>query len=56
VLYLVRASKERFECISTLNLFGDLAGSKHDVRSHPALIEGRLYVRNLLAVYCSLLK
>jgi hypothetical protein len=56
VLYLVRSSKERFDSVSTLDLFLDLPDSDRDVWAHPALVGGRLYVRNLLGVYCFLLK
>ena len=55
-LYLLRASKEGFDCVSSLELFQDVADTERDVWSHPALVSGRLYIRNLLAVYCFLLE
>jgi outer membrane protein assembly factor BamB len=55
-LYLLRPNRERFDCLSTLDLFDDVADTDRDVWSHPALIGNRLYIRNLLAVYCFLLE
>jgi outer membrane protein assembly factor BamB len=55
-LHLVRADKKRFECISTLQLFADLPDADRETWSHPALVGNRLYVRNLLGVYCFLLQ
>jgi outer membrane protein assembly factor BamB len=41
---------------SALDLFDDLPDGERDVWSHPALVGNRLYVRNLLGVYCFLLE
>jgi len=53
--FLMKASKSEFDCKATLDLFDDVPLEDRDVWSHPALIENRLYVRNLLGVYCFLL-
>jgi outer membrane protein assembly factor BamB len=54
-LYLLRADKRRFDFVAKLDLFDDVPREDRDVWSHPALVENRLYVRNMLAVYCFLL-
>jgi len=54
-VFLVKASKIGFDCRATLDLFDDVPLEDRDVWSHPALIGNRLYVRNLLGVYCFLL-
>ena len=55
-LCLLDATKRRFTCLATLDLFNDVAEADRDVWSHPALIGNRLYIRNALAVYCFLLR
>jgi len=55
-LYLIRADRKGFDCISTLELFADVADTEREVWSHPALIGNRLYIRNLLGVYCFLIE
>jgi len=55
-LYLLRPSKEGFDCVSTLELFDDVPDTERDVWSHPALVGNRLYIRNLLGVYCFLIE
>jgi len=55
VACLFRATETRLETISRLPLFDDLPDTERDVWSHPAIVGGRLYVRNLLGVYCFLL-
>ncbi|NQT39627.1 MAG: hypothetical protein HQ581_19170, partial [Planctomycetes bacterium] len=42
--------------VSRLDLFQDVPATQRDVWSHPALVGNRLYVRNLLGVYCFLLE
>lgn len=54
-LLLIKADKDRFQCLGTLRLFDDLADTDREVWSHPALVGNRLYVRNLLGIYCFLL-
>jgi len=54
-LYLLKADRRKFDCVATLNLFDDVPLEDRDVWSHPALVGNRLYVRNMLAVYCFLL-
>lgn len=55
-LCLLRASGDSIEIRSRVDLFPDVAPSERDVWSHPALIGNRLYVRNMVAVYCFLLE
>jgi len=38
-----------------ISLFDDVHETERDVWSHPALVRNRLYVRNLLGVYCFVL-
>ena len=54
-LYLLAADRATFAPVASLELFDDVADTDRDVWSHPALVGNRLYVRNLLAVYCFLL-
>jgi outer membrane protein assembly factor BamB len=54
-LLLVRADRNRYDCLSSLTLFDDVPDTQRDVWSHPALVGNRLFVRNLLGVYCFLL-
>ena len=56
ILCLVKATKKGLECASRLDLFGDVPDTDRDVWSHPALVGNRLYVRNLLGVYCFLIE
>lgn len=51
-LLLLEASRERFDPVARLDLFPDVPDTERDVWSHPALVGDRLYVRNLLGVYC----
>ena len=52
-LLLVRADRKKYELISRLQVF---TGEKTEVWSHPALVDGRLYLRSESAVVCLLLK
>ncbi|MBM4038545.1 MAG: hypothetical protein FJ290_08530 [Planctomycetes bacterium] len=54
-LHLLAASRRGLRRLGSLDLFGDVAATERDVWSHPALVGNRLYVRNLLGVYCFLL-
>ena len=54
-LRLLKANRRGLECLSTLELFEDVAADDRDVWSHPALVGNRLYIRNSLAIYCFLL-
>ena len=55
-VYLIRADKNAYNCVGRLSLFEDVADTDREVWSHPALVGNRLYIRNLLAVYCFLLR
>ncbi len=55
-LFLVRADRQRYDCVGRFSLFDDVPDIDRDVWSHPALVGNRLYIRNLLAVYCFLLR
>ena len=55
-LCLLKAGKAGFECAASLELFDDVPDTERDVWSHPALVGNRLYVRNLLGVYCFLIQ
>ncbi len=55
-LCLLRASGDSIEIRSRVDLFPDVTPTERDVWSHPALIGNRLYVRNMVAVYCFLLE
>ena len=54
-LWLLRPSRTGCEVVSKLALFDDVPQTERDVWSHPALVANRLYIRNLLGVYCFLL-
>ncbi len=54
-LRLLKADKNRLHVVSTVDLFGNVPSDDRDVWSHPALVSGRLYVRNSLGVYCFLI-
>jgi len=53
---LLKADDRQFNCVSRLDLFDDVPDTERDVWSHPALVGNRLYVRNLLGVYCFLIE
>lgn len=55
-LCLLRASGDSIVIRSAVDLFPDVAESERDVWSHPALIGNRLYLRNMVAVYCFVLE
>jgi len=55
-LSLLEAAAKGFTKISEWDLFGDVPATDRDVWSHPALLGNRLYIRNLLAVYCFVLE
>jgi len=55
-LRLLETSAEKLTQVSSLKLFADVPPTDREVWSHPALVGNRLYVRNLLAVYCFLLE
>jgi len=55
-LCLMKATKTGYETTGTVDLFKDVPDTERDVWSHPALIGNRLYIRNLLAVYCFLIE
>ncbi|GAB6167154.1 hypothetical protein JCM19992_31540 [Thermostilla marina] len=55
-VYLVRPTRERPEVLGRMSLFDDVADVDREVWSHPIVLPGRLYVRNLLGVYCFLLE
>ena len=42
--------------IATAKLFEDISTADRAIWSHPAVVGNRLYVRNMLAVYCFLLE
>ncbi len=48
-LLLVRADGKAYELVARLRLFED---RKTQVWSHPALVEGRLYIRNQNSINC----
>lgn len=50
-----RAAK-KMNCISTVQLFEGVSEQERGVWSHPAVVSNRLYIRNMLAVYCFLLE
>ena len=52
---LVKADKRKLDCVAELALFDDVHSEDREVWSHPALVGNRLYIRNLLGVYCFLL-
>jgi outer membrane protein assembly factor BamB len=53
--YLLEANRSGLEQIAKFTLFEDVDDTERDIWSHPALVGNRLYVRNLLGVYCYLL-
>jgi outer membrane protein assembly factor BamB len=55
-LFLVQIDKKAYRCVASLDLFDDVHETDRDVWSHPALVRNRLYVRNLLGVYCFVLE
>jgi outer membrane protein assembly factor BamB len=55
-LYLIHATKKGFACVGNIELFEDVAATEREIWSHPALVGNRLYVRNLLGVYCFLIE
>jgi outer membrane protein assembly factor BamB len=54
-LSLIEADGKGLVRLGEWDLFDDVPDAERDVWSHPALVDGRLYVRNLLAVYCFLI-
>ena len=52
-LLLVRANRRKYELISRLKV---LTGENTEIWSHPALVDGRLYIRDKASVTCLLLK
>jgi outer membrane protein assembly factor BamB/ABC-type phosphate/phosphonate transport system substrate-binding protein len=54
-LNLLRASTSGLDQIANVRFFEDVADTEREVWSHPALVGNRLYLRNLLGVYCFLL-
>jgi len=54
-LYLIEATGEGYRERGSLALFEDVPSTERDVWSHPALVGNRLYVRNLLGIYCFIL-
>ena len=57
-LSLLKADRaDKMNLLSTIDLFGqDVSEEDCAIWSHPAVVGNRLYVRNLVAVYCFLLK
>jgi hypothetical protein len=55
VVSLIEVDGGAFKLVSSLNLFDDVSATERDVWSHPMVVDGRLYVRNLLGVYCFLI-
>ena len=55
-LYLLKAGGARYQCVGRLDLFAGEAMEEKDLWGHPAIVGNRLYVRNLLGVYCYLLE
>ncbi len=53
---LIKADPAGFQSVGSLDLFDDVADTDRDVWSHPALVGNRLYIRNMLGVYCFLLQ
>jgi hypothetical protein len=51
---LLDATRGEFARIGSLELFDDVADTERDVWSHPSLVGNRVYIRNLLGVYCFL--
>ena len=55
VVSLIEVDRRGLKLVSRLDLFDDVSATERDVWSHPMLVDGRLYVRNLLGVYCFLI-
>ena len=55
VVSLIEVNRGAFKLVSSLNLFDDVSATERDVWSHPTVVDNRLYVRNLLGVYCFLI-
>jgi outer membrane protein assembly factor BamB/ABC-type phosphate/phosphonate transport system substrate-binding protein len=55
-LSLLRPSASGLDQIASVSLFEDVADTEREVWSHPALVGNRLYIRNLLGVYCFLVE
>ena len=55
VVSLIEVDRRAFKLVSSLNLFDDVSATERDVWSHPIVVDDRLYVRNLLGVYCFLI-
>ncbi len=55
VVSLIEVDRGSFKPVSTLDLFDDVSDTERDVWSHPLVAGGRLYIRNLLGVYCFLI-
>jgi len=49
-LILIKADRRRYSEVSRLSLF-----EKNEVWSHPALVAGRMYIRNASEILCLLL-
>jgi len=52
-LLLVRANRKQYQPVARLRLFGN---KKTRIWSHPALVEGRLYIRSESSINCLLLQ
>jgi len=52
-LLLVKANREKYELVGRLQVFDD---NKTEVWSHPALVKGRLYIRDEKSIGCLILK
>jgi len=46
----------KMDLVSSVHLFPKVHETERAVWSHPALVDGRLYVRNVLGIYCFLLE
>ncbi|NOZ20434.1 MAG: PQQ-binding-like beta-propeller repeat protein [Planctomycetes bacterium] len=55
-LCLLEPNRAGHKLVSRLPLFGDVPEAERDTWSHPALVGNRLYIRNLLGVYCFLIR
>jgi len=54
-LFLLDAAADRCRVLWSADLFAELAPEDRETWSHPALVGNRLYVRNLLGIYCFVL-
>jgi hypothetical protein len=52
-LLLVRADPEQYQLAARIRLFDD---AKTEIWSHPALVKGRVYIRNESSINCLLLE